>query len=181
MTYKLILLSRWALLLLPLFALPSCSAYYDYAMPQPLIVPTVALAGAVAIEDQMEMPEQDDEESSFLELAYDVIRTPGYVLGYGIVIQGAFLWAMADGLIGNDPDIGAKLNRLSASFAPTLTSQPPPRASLSPAWRSHDTLKNFWRSSRTSRNPWITMKRPIYPLSRTYPVAMLASVGQSRY
>ena len=130
MTYELNLLSHWALLLLFLFILPACSAYYDYAMPQPLIVPTVALAGAVAIEDQMETSEQDDQESSFLELAYDVIRTPGYVLGYGIVVQGAFLWAMADGLIGNDPDIVAKLDRLSASFAPALASQPLPRGRL---------------------------------------------------
>ena len=130
MTYELNLLSHWALFLLFLFPLPACSAYDDYAMPQPLIVPTVALAGAVAIEDQMETPEQDDQESSFLELAYDVIRTPGYVLGYGIVVQGAFLWAMADGLIGNDPDIVAKLDRLSASFAPALASQPLPRGRL---------------------------------------------------
>ena len=89
MTYELNLLSHWALLLLFLFILPACSAYYDYAMPQPLIVPTVALAGAVAIEDQMETSEQDDQESSFLELAYDVIRTPGYVLGYGIGVSTA--------------------------------------------------------------------------------------------
>ena len=87
MTYELNLLSHWALFLLFLFPLPACSAYDDYAMPQ--IVPTVALAGAVAIEDQMETPEQDDQESSFLELAYDVIRTPGYVLGYGIGVSTA--------------------------------------------------------------------------------------------
>ena len=96
-----------------LLALSGCSAYYDYAMPQPLIVPTAALAGAVAIEDELETPEQDDKESSLLELAYDVIRTPGHVLGYGFVVQGAFVWAVWDELIGNPVDINAKLDRLS--------------------------------------------------------------------
>lgn len=116
----------WAFLMPVLLTLSGCSTYYDYAMPQPLILPTAALAGAVAIEDELETPEHDDQESSLLELAYDVIRTPGHVLGTGLVVQGAFLWAIADGLMGNSPDIWSKLDRLSASFAPRMASMPPP-------------------------------------------------------
>lgn len=114
------------LLLTALLCLSGCSTYYDYAMPQPLIIPTAALAGAVAIEDELETPEQDDQESSLLELAYDVIRTPGHVLGTGLVVQGAFVWAVWDALIGNPVEINAKLDRLSASFAPRMASLPPP-------------------------------------------------------
>lgn len=95
------------LILLLFSSLTACSY-----LPGPIAPMTAAAGGAVLLEDLLEDPACDAEQTSIIEAVADILNWPLTFLWQIIAFEGSVWWGVGSALTGQSPSFESKFNQI---------------------------------------------------------------------